>query len=188
LERCDYIEPLLGAYQDGELPPAQAAVVQEHLSKCEICSEALLDFAVLGHQLREAIVVPSLAGFTEAVINCLPESSHTPGALSRLLEGLRQRWIPAMALLSSATAAAALAVVFLAPARAPVRNVVVAQASAPIAPAAQPSEIAEVDDGFNRDETFISRLETKDPSVAVWSEPNNKTTVIWLPDENSGDY
>jgi hypothetical protein len=29
----------------------------------------------------------------------------------------------------------------------------------------------------------ISRLESQDPNVAVWSEPQNDTTVIWLPDQ-----
>jgi len=29
----------------------------------------------------------------------------------------------------------------------------------------------------------ISRLESRSPSVAVWSEPHHDTTVIWLPDQ-----
>jgi hypothetical protein len=31
--------------------------------------------------------------------------------------------------------------------------------------------------------TIISKLETSNPNVAVWSEPNQDTTVIWLPDQ-----
>ena len=31
--------------------------------------------------------------------------------------------------------------------------------------------------------TIISKLETSNPDVAVWSEPSQDTTVIWLPDQ-----
>jgi hypothetical protein len=34
--------------------------------------------------------------------------------------------------------------------------------------------------------TIISRLESKNPAVAVWSEPRTDTTVIWLPEQHSG--
>ena len=32
-------------------------------------------------------------------------------------------------------------------------------------------------------EAVISKLESQSPNVAVWSEPQNNTTVIWLPDQ-----
>ncbi|HUA35389.1 MAG TPA: zf-HC2 domain-containing protein [Candidatus Binataceae bacterium] len=32
-------------------------------------------------------------------------------------------------------------------------------------------------------EAVISKLESESPNVAVWSEPQNDTTVIWLPDQ-----
>jgi hypothetical protein len=32
-------------------------------------------------------------------------------------------------------------------------------------------------------QAIISRLEAEMPSVAVWSEPQSDTTVIWLPDQ-----
>ncbi len=32
-------------------------------------------------------------------------------------------------------------------------------------------------------EAVISKLESQSPNVAVWSEPQNDTTVIWLPDQ-----
>jgi hypothetical protein len=31
---------------------------------------------------------------------------------------------------------------------------------------------------------IISRLEADSPSVAVWSEPQTDTTVIWVPDQS----
>ena len=31
--------------------------------------------------------------------------------------------------------------------------------------------------------TIISKLESSNPDVAVWSEPSQDTTVIWLPDQ-----
>jgi hypothetical protein len=35
----------------------------------------------------------------------------------------------------------------------------------------------------NDSHAVISRLESGNPSVAVWSEPRKDTTVIWLPDQ-----
>jgi hypothetical protein len=32
-------------------------------------------------------------------------------------------------------------------------------------------------------QAIISRLEADSPSVAVWSEPQTDTTVIWVPDQ-----
>jgi hypothetical protein len=37
--------------------------------------------------------------------------------------------------------------------------------------------------GADSSRAEISRLETRSPDVAVWSEPQNDTTVIWLPDQ-----
>jgi hypothetical protein len=31
--------------------------------------------------------------------------------------------------------------------------------------------------------TIISKLDTSNPDVAVWSEPSQGTTVIWLPEQ-----
>ncbi len=47
-------------------------------------------------------------------------------------------------------------------------------------PAKEPSMSDMADNDSHAD---ISRLESGNPAVAVWSEPRKDTTVIWLPDQ-----
>lgn len=71
-----------------------------------------------------------------------------------------------------------------------------ASAAAPLAPAIAPQPVLGAADanvqpvdshatasGKSRPSAVISRLEADSPSVAVWSEPENDTTVIWVPDQ-----
>jgi hypothetical protein len=52
-------------------------------------------------------------------------------------------------------------------------------------PAAGANSMAAIDDGRtparNDVRTIIKRLEADSPDVAVWDEPRNDTTVIWVP-------
>lgn len=45
---------MLGAYMDGELPPDQTAIVQEHLGTCTHCSSEVAEMARLQRSLRSA--------------------------------------------------------------------------------------------------------------------------------------
>ncbi|HSR58270.1 MAG TPA: hypothetical protein VLL57_08775, partial [Candidatus Binataceae bacterium] len=49
--------------------------------------------------------------------------------------------------------------------------------------AAQIASSPEVTEAAGDSHAVISRLESQIPSVAVWSEPENDTTVIWLPEQ-----
>jgi negative regulator of sigma E activity len=52
--------------------------------------------------------------------------------------------------------------------------------------AVAPNEVAAADEptmADNDSHADISRLESANHSVAVWSEPRRDTTVIWLPDQ-----
>ena len=51
------------------------------------------------------------------------------------------------------------------------------------APVQLASAPADMNAAAEDSQTVISRLESEIPSVAVWSEPQNDTTVIWLPDQ-----
>ena len=44
--------------------------------------------------------------------------------------------------------------------------------------------VAEPPDASGNSGAIISRLEADSPSVAVWSEPQSDTTVIWVPDQS----
>ena len=59
----------------------------------------------------------------------------------------------------------------------PAGNEVQAPSGGEVAPASETSEIP------GNSAAIISRLETENPSVAVWTEPKSDTTVIWVPDQ-----
>jgi anti-sigma factor RsiW len=179
LDHCDDIGPLLSAYSDGELAPLQTDQVTRHLDGCERCKETLLDFLLLGHHLRSAVPMPTLDGFSERVLDGLAGSPHPMRQrLSSWFEELREGWIQVVSLAGTAVALATLTLLLAAPVRLHelsawlrgVHNVEVTQASEP-----------------GGSQTFISRLEATPPNVAMWSEPYNKTTVIWLGDDSSGN-
>lgn len=186
LDTCDHIKPLLGAYSDRELDASEAALVQAHLIHCTSCLAELEEIDALGDHLREALVMPALESFATEVTLSLRDTRR-PSLAGRALETLRQRWMPALAVASMGLAVSAVVLMMVrwpAPTAAP-HPAVMAQA-----PLSQPSPaLPEVAAANGSSETFISRLQTSDPSVAVWSEPGNKTTVIWLPEDNgaSGD-
>ena len=52
--QCSSAATMLGAYLDGELPPDQTAVVQEHLGTCTHCSSEIAEMARLQRSLRTA--------------------------------------------------------------------------------------------------------------------------------------
>jgi anti-sigma factor RsiW len=52
--QCSSAATMLGAYLDGELPPDQAAVIQEHLGGCMHCSTEIAEMARLQRSLRSA--------------------------------------------------------------------------------------------------------------------------------------
>jgi anti-sigma factor RsiW len=52
--QCSSAATMLGAYLDGELPPDQTAVVQEHLGTCTYCSSGIAEMARLQRSLRAA--------------------------------------------------------------------------------------------------------------------------------------
>jgi hypothetical protein len=74
------------------------------------------------------------------------------------------------------------------PVAAPVLNSGIAENSPPQAPNSDNGDnevVAAADDNDNYGDagTEISSLKSDSPSVAVWTAPENKTTVVWVPDQ-----
>lgn len=88
----------LEAYHDGELPPAEEAVMEAHLRGCAACAEKLAGLRALDRLLAPPA---ELAGrdISAAVLARLPASAG-PELLSRTLRGWWK--VPAMALASCA--------------------------------------------------------------------------------------
>jgi anti-sigma factor RsiW len=196
LPHCDDIAPLLGALHDGELSGPDADRVTQHLDGCERCKETLLDYLLLGHHLRTATAITSLDGFTESVMRGIADARRPfRGRLLNRLEDLRERWVAAVSLAGATVALATLALVLAEPhtwerisahfRTAPALSET-ARNSQPLASLPAPGLPAQSGNDSNS-EAFISRLEAKPPSVALWSEPDTKTTVIWLGDDASGN-
>jgi anti-sigma factor RsiW len=193
LVHCSEIAPLLSAFSDGELSPLETDQVTLHLDNCETCRDTLLDFVLLGHHLRTAVAMPSVEGFADAVMEGVGGSRRPlRERILYWLDELRERWVAAVSLTGAAIATATLLLVLAAPQTvdrisalvhgSPNRTEIVQRApvnapSLASAPAVAPSD----------SETYISRLESRHPDVATWSEPDNKTTVIWLGDDSSGN-
>jgi anti-sigma factor RsiW len=184
---CTGIAELLGAFRDGELEPDKVAIVARHLAACTPCEVLLSEICELGETLRASAYEPSLDGFTEQVLSRLAYLREPfSRRLRRGLGALGWSWPVAVTSASLATVLASwLALITFAE---PI--------AAPIAPAGS-NAVNEVEAGggqlaqtlglavpYAKDQVVISRLETDRHHVALWSEPEGSTTVIWLPEES----
>jgi anti-sigma factor RsiW len=228
---CSEISLLLGAFEDGELEPHEMQDVAYHLARCDSCTDAMAEIGALGRELRAAVTMPSLDGFTQSVlkrINNLPEPIWT--RISNFFARSSERLSSGFAMGAAMAAIAAITTIIVTPyaqhfaARESATPLRMAMAKiVPIHTNATPLEIAsaipqdtavrlakagedampvrELDsvthDGPDdtplvapteiADEDShadISKLESDIPDVAVWSEPQDHTTVIWLPDQH----
>jgi anti-sigma factor RsiW len=183
MAQCSEIAPLLEAFEDGELQPHEMQEVARHLATCKACEETLAGYSTVGRLLRDATPVPALDGFAMAV-QARIEQLRPPlrVRLGRWFETQRERFGSTAAMAFAMAAAAILTVVITSPfARnligAGSRDTQVAARDAAKLPAALASAAS------GEPSTIISKLETSNPDVAVWSEPSQDTTVIWLPDQ-----
>jgi anti-sigma factor RsiW len=206
MKDCELIAPLLGAFQDGELEPHEMQDVARHLATCKACEEELADYRAIGVQLREAITIPPLTGFAAGVDRRIaklqPPLRQRIGAF---FESLNQRWAAAFAMVSMAGAVAVITALVLTPYLrhnfGATQNATMAKAGSAAAPtlastntdqetaqvlvpddeSEQLASSSELNPGDSH--AIIKRLESQIPTTAVWSEPQNGTTVIWLPSE-----
>jgi anti-sigma factor RsiW len=187
---CDEIAPLLGSFQDGELLPHLMKEVAHHLAGCTSCEETLADYSSLGGLLRDTAPEPALDGFAMAV-QARIEQLRSPlrMRLGRWFETQRERFGNGVAVTFAMAAAAILTVVITTPfarkmigagdhaAQVTARDVRVLARDTAKSSGALASAVG------GEPSTIISKLETSNPDVAVWSEPSQDTTVIWLPDQ-----
>lgn len=188
---CDEIAPLLGAFQDGELRPHLMKDVARHLASCKDCENAFDGYSVVGQMLRDASPEPNLDGFAMAVQARIARlRSPLRLWLGRWFDSQRERFGSAPAMALAMSAAALLAFVIAAPfARNMIgagRSRAVQVAKADVNAIAReatkaPAALAAAVNG--KPGVIISKLETSNPDVAVWSEPSQGTTVIWLADQ-----
>jgi anti-sigma factor RsiW len=205
---CDQISLLLGPFEDGELEPHEMQEVARHLAACKSCEELLDDFAGIGRELREIITIPPLTGFAASVDARIAELKvPLRERIGAFFEGLNQRWAAPLAIVSMAGAAAVLTALVLTPylrhsvgtgvANAPMAKVETRnapslastttdreRARAVVSSEDEPQQLASSPNLNPGDShAVIKRLESEIPTTAVWSEPENGTTVIWLPSE-----
>jgi len=183
---------MLGAFEDSELEPNEMQEVAFHLARCESCTGILADYSTLGRNLRSFAPEPSLAGFSSAVVarvDRLPQPVLT--RIERFLRRQLDSVGSGIAWGGAAAVAAIVTIILMTPlARqfatrgtqpaaiaSSVSNAAVAPAQVASATAGEPTM------ADNDSHADISRLESENHSVAVWSEPRRDTTVIWLPDQ-----
>ncbi len=205
---CDQITLLLGPFEDGELEPHEMQEVARHLATCTSCAELLGDYNAVGRELRDIIAIPPLTGFAARVDQRIADL-RVPWSerIGAFFEGLNQRWAAAFAMVSMAGAVAVLTALVLTPYLR--RSVGTGFQNAPLAKAENPnapslastttdqestSALLPADEaaqqlasapksGPGDSHAVIKKLESEIPTTAVWSEPENGTTVIWLPDQ-----
>jgi anti-sigma factor RsiW len=191
MAECGEIGMMLGAFEDSELEPNEMQEVAFHLARCESCTGILADYSTLGRDLRSITAEPSLAGFSSAVIarvDRLPQPVLT--RIARYLRRQADSVGSGFAWGGAAAAIAVLTIILMTPYaeqfanRGPHSTTSIAGREAATAvnqvAEATPSEPTMADNDSHAD---ISRLESENHSVAVWSEPRRDTTVIWLPDQ-----
>jgi len=203
---CNQISLLLGPFEDGELEPHEMQEVARHLATCKSCEDLLSDYSAVGRELREVIAIPPLTGFA-AGVDARIAALRVPlrERIGAFFERLNERWAAAFAMVSMAGAVAVLTALVLTPylrrSIGPgMQNAPTAKADTSNAPSlasttpdqetsravvpteAEPQQLASgtrVSPGDSH--TVIKKLESEIPTTAVWSEPENGTTVIWLP-------
>lgn len=202
MSSCAELEPLLGAFEDGELKPHVMRDVALHVAGCSHCSAITGDYAIVAQQLREAAVEPAMEGFTAQVMTrvaCMQPAWYV--RLGRRLAASGEQASAWLSLTSMAIAVAALTVIIATPyvqhlagrtaavqvASNSQKPVVQAQAKTSQQIAALPASsagampvVANQPDA----EAQISRLDVDNPAVALWSAPGSNTTVIWVPDQH----
>ncbi len=192
MAECGEISMMLGAFEDSELEPNEMQEVAFHLARCESCTSILADYSTLGRDLRSIAAEPALAGFSSAVIARIdrlpqPVLTRIERFIRRQLDsvgsgirvGRRGRSCRHLDDNSNDTV------------RAAVRQSRDAadrdcQGGGQRCSRGRSNQIATANEptmADNDSHADISRLESENHSVAVWSEPRRDTTVIWLPDQ-----
>jgi anti-sigma factor RsiW len=195
MAECSEISLMLGGFEDAELEPNEMQEVAYHLARCDSCSDILSDYSAVGRELRSITPAldfssPNLVGFANAVIARI---DRLPQPWYRRVERLFGRGADFLgsgfAWGGAVAAVAMLTIILMTPYLSSRRLGAPTVTSNQLAAAtvARPAIGASANDessmADNDSHAVISRLESGNPAVAVWSEPRKDTTVIWLPDQ-----
>ena len=209
MARCEDIELLLGPFEDGELEPHEMQEVARHTAVCTACDGILAGYRSMAVALRGAQPIPALDGFTASVMAQIKRMHLPPPMPRRHWYDAVSDWFANAIMMGGAVAAVAIVTaVLLTPevnhffGRSPHVNAHTGDLAmvTPVAPQVQkvapPADaagggsedngdgVAKADSGTSDDSgTVISSLKSDNPSVAVWTEPEAKTTVVWVPDQ-----
>jgi anti-sigma factor RsiW len=191
---CDEIGLMLGPFEDGELEPHEMQEVARHLAVCLACEKLLDDYNLIGRELRAGMASqPPLEGLAQAVaVRIKGVKRPLATRIARWMGEGADRMRSPIGLGSLAAVAAALTILVVTPyARdhfahraltAPHQVLAVSRTVNPAPEARQLVAKASLPNAGQGSPAVISRLETATPSVAMWSDPRNDTTVIWLPE------
>jgi len=182
---------MLGAFEDSELEPNEMQEVAFHLARCESCTGVLADYSTIGRDLRSITAAPALAGFSNAVIARI---DRLPQPVLTRIERFLRRQLDSVGSGIAWGGAVAVAAIMTIALMTPYARQFANRGMAPTMVAssdhvaAAPDQAAKAAAGEptmadNDSHADISRLESANHSVAVWSEPRRDTTVIWLPDQ-----
>jgi anti-sigma factor RsiW len=199
MAECSEISLMLGGFEDAELEPNEMQEVAHHLARCDSCSSILSDFSTVGRELRSLtpaldFSAPNMAGFADAVIARIDRLPQPWYRRVQRYFGSGADFLGSGFAWGGAVAAVAMLTMILltpyaqqlsgrklgAPTAAP-NQIAAATVARPSVGASTADDEASMAD--NDSHAVISRLESGNPSVAVWSEPRKDTTVIWLPDQ-----
>ncbi|MGH7948279.1 MAG: anti-sigma factor family protein [Candidatus Binataceae bacterium] len=191
MAECSQISLLLGAFEDGELEPHEMQEVARHLAECGACEDILAGYAVVGRELRALQLEPNLSGFSTAVLSRIGEvDSPLRARIERAFGRIREEFSSVVPTAALTAAVAILTAVVLTPYAGrmadwalPGSQLAQIEESADLAAEKLAAEGSKLASDTHDSRTVISRLETRSPSVAVWSEPRSDTTVIWFPDQ-----
>lgn len=189
MAECSEISLMLGAFEDQALEPHEYQEVAFHLARCTNCTTELASYTRIGRELRTFIEEPRLDGFKSSVMRRIenlpvPLTVRITRWMNRATDQLAGGFAMAGAVAAAAVITAFLVTPFAQTAlhhpRREMARLEQDAVSAPAEVASAPEALATVAADSH---AVISRLESEIPSVAVWSEPQTDTTVIWLPDQ-----
>jgi len=209
MARCEDIELLLGPFEDGELEPHEMQEVTRHTATCSACDGVLADYRTMAVTLRGSQPIPNLDSFASGVMARI-EQMHLPTPvpeMKRRWSDTISDWFANTIMMGGlAGAVAIITAVVVTPelsgwlhnhpahavvAMAPVTKTVPSSAGK-LANSAQSADSNDADSDNNQVAmadnngdagTEISSLQSDSPSVAVWTAPETKTTVVWVPDQ-----
>lgn len=85
---CEEVQPILGRFHDGELPPAERIAIEVHLGNCPLCAGELAAIAELAAMTRALPVLEPPGDLWSRIADRLPPHSARPSSARPLRRGL----------------------------------------------------------------------------------------------------